>query len=258
MRILVLLMAASVLVCGCTAKMRVGNALTERGFVAKNDPSLGQVFHWLPQGGELLALASVSGVNKIHNAPANLKMSLESGVEFAGGAQLSEAEKANLVAEVSARTSASLEDAITQSLADDGLITLLINDWRKRPDLWLNELGISDRGWPEDGAPLYVAMVYEQTLASRLRIQVDQKAAAGGKFESAIKKFWGNLKFSISDAASIDIQAVEGRAPVFYNLLLIRIRMTDDGVKFSTVRDGDMLGIFRKSVASGGVARVQL
>ncbi|MCA0940165.1 hypothetical protein LCM08_12185 [Salipiger pacificus] len=253
-----LMVVAAIFVGGCTAEMKVANALTERGFVAKRDPSLGQVFHWLPEGGEMFPMTSVGGGNRIHNPPANFKMKLGSGVEFAGGAKLSASEKANLVAEVASRTSANLEDAITQSLAVDGLITLLSNDWRKRPNFWLDELGVSDRGWPEDGAPLYVAMVYEQTLASRFRIQVDQQAAAGGTFESAIKKFWGNLKFSISDAASIEIQAVEDRAPVFYDLRLIRIRMTGDGVKFSTVRDKKTLDAFRKSVVDGGAGRVGL
>lgn len=221
---------------GCqTARMEVTNSLTERGFVATRDLELGQVLQWLPEERALLPIAIIDRPARQYDNLADLRVRFETGVSFSGGVRLSPEQQADLETEVAARTSTVLENATTRAL--ENITSLVIEDWRARPEIWRNELGISDRGWPEDDALLYVAVVYKQTLADRLHVQVDKTSAAEGEFTSSVRGAAGNIRFRLVDAASLELIARERRTPVFYDLAIIRIRNTEGGPRFSQVRD---------------------
>lgn len=236
MKAKVVLIAACALATACTAQMEVKNGLTERGFAAVRSFEIGQVLHWVPSENQLLPVATIESPTRNFGQVDNLRVRFETGVEFTGGVNLSDEQIASLESEVSSRTSTVLTNASTRAI--ENVTTVVINDWNARPQVWLNELGIADRGWPADGSPLYVALIYKQTLADRLVVEVDRRAAVGAEFQSSVSSSNGSLKFKITDAASLEIAGTS--TPVFYDFTIVRIRNTPDGPKFSQVRGAEL------------------
>ena len=236
MKIKTLAIFAGIFVTACTAQMEVKNALTERGFAAVRSFEIGQVLHWIPTENQLLPVATIEDVTRSFGQVDSLRVKFETGVEFSGGVNLSDEQIASLESEVSSRTSTVITNATTRAI--ENVTTTVINDWNARPEVWLNELGISDRGWPADGSPIYVALIYQQTLADKLVVEVDNRAAAGAEFQSSVSNSSGNLKFTITDAASLEIAGND--TPVFYDFAVIRIRNSGEGPKFSQVRAAEV------------------
>lgn len=233
---LIVAASATFLVAACTAQMEVKNGLTERGFAAVRSFEIGQVLHWIPAENQLLPLATIENPTRSFGQVDSLRVKFETGVEFTGGVNLSDEQVASLESEVSSRTSTVLTNASTRAI--ENVTTAVINDWNSRPQIWLNELGIADRGWPADGTPIYVALIYKQTLADKLVVEVDRRAAAGAEFQSSVSNSNGSLKFKITDAASLEIAGED--TPVFYDFAIIRIRNSSDGPKFSQVRGSEV------------------
>lgn len=230
MKKLIMTTAVTIALSACTAQMKVKNTLTERGYVATSDYQIGQILHWIPDQDRLLAIDVLSKSARSTKHPSTLRVNLKTDVEFSGGVSLTEGQKADLVSEVTSRTSTVLENSVTHTI--DGLVSAIDADWDARPQHWRTELGIEDQGWPADGKPIYVALVYRQTFADKLHVEVDRQSAVGGVFTSVATKK-RNLKFKLVDAASVELVGVGGRTPTYYELALIRIRNTPTGPKFS-------------------------
>lgn len=230
------LMVAVLLVAGCTtARMEVQNGLTDRGFVGTRSFEIGEVRHWLPEQGLLLPLATIQKTPRNFGAVGSLRVNFETGVEFKGGVNLSDDQKAALESEVASRTTTLLTNASTKRI--ENVTTTVINDWNARPEVWLAELGIADRGWPESNR-VFVALFFEETVADGLKVEVDKKTAAGAEFQSGVQGPNGNVGFTITDTASVEFT---GQAtPVLYDFALVRIRNTADGPLFSQVRDPEI------------------
>jgi hypothetical protein len=131
-----LIAACALLVLGgCqTARMEVTNSLTERGFVATRDLELGQVLQWLPDEQALLPIAIIDQPARQYDNVADMRVRFETGISFSGGVRLSPEQQADLETEVAARTSTVLENATTRAL--ENITSLVINDWRARPEIW--------------------------------------------------------------------------------------------------------------------------
>ncbi len=225
--------AALLLVSGCmTARMEVQNGLTDRGFVATRSFELGEVRQWLPDQNLLLPLGTIEVSPRSFGEVESLRVNFETGVEFKGGIELSEDQKAALESEVASRTTTLLTNASTKRI--ENVTTAVINDWNTRPEVWLTELGIADRGWPASNR-VFVVFFFEETVADGLKIEVDKTAAAGTEFQSGVLGPNGNVDFKITDAASVEFT---GQAtPVLYDFALVRIRNTTEGPRFSQVTD---------------------
>ncbi len=228
--------ASGFFLTACTAQMEVKNGLTERGFAAVRSFEMGQVLLWQPSEKLLSPVATIETSTRDFGQVDSLRVKFEAGVTFTGGLNLSDEQIGSLESEVSSRTSTVLTHASTRAI--ENVTTAVINDWNARTQIWLDELGISDRGWPADGAPIYVALIYQQTLADKLVVAVDRNAAAGAEFTSSVRSSNGNVKFTITDSASLEIEGKN--TPVFYDFVVIRIRNTPDGPKFSQVRSAEV------------------
>lgn len=217
-----------------TARVEVKQALTERGFAALRSYEIGRVLHWIPSEEQLHPVATIDIPTRNFGQADKLRVHFQSGVNFSGGVDLSSDQEASLESEVASQTTTLLTNPSTRGI--ENVTTAVINDWNARPEIWLNELGISDRGWPVDGSPIYVAVVSEQTLADSLKVQVDKNASATG--EAKVPGISGNVKFKLIDTAALEIEGEN--TPVYYNFSVIRIRNTADGPKFSHVRDSEI------------------
>lgn len=235
----ILLAALALGLSACTANMKASKSVTSRGFIDTTGYTLGEVLLWDVDAKRLQPMFILDGFQgrlSPEVEAASDSVNFATSIKFAGNLDLTAVQVKALEAEVTSRTTAELTDYITRKFLT--VVGLVESDWDARPDVWNSETGITGEGWPEDGSPIHVVVINDQTLAKRLEVKIEGQAALNGTFESAVSSaVGGTLDFKVIDTISINKSNTGGeRSPVFFNPTIVRITRGATGSPQFTTR----------------------
>lgn len=237
--------------CASTANFKLGSTLTERGFVASRDVSLGRVFLW-PEGSDRLRPVDIVPPNKFsytNTNPKNTTISFKREASFAGGVDLTPAQKATLGLEVAKRSSLNTTNVVSSGFTSPR--NALIEAIRGDSDRWLTSLEI-DEGYPDPETAPLVVFAYDFSQGDKLSLLVDGGANAGVEVPSStVTKNGAAVKFKIVDASTLEIEkSGSGRVSLFVRMAVFRMSEGPNGPRFTTVTD-DVLESLATALASG-------
>lgn len=164
-----IIVSVALLLSACSANMQALGGKTQRGFVDRSSYKLGEVLLW-DQGSKRLQPLSLLReliVDKDEQGTTD-DVSFSSEIKFGGNINLTAAQIDALEIEVTSRTTAKITDFVTQQFFE--VTTVFEENWDADGDKWtrLTEL-------QPDGTPVYVVIVDDQTLATKLEIEVSKK-----------------------------------------------------------------------------------